>query len=88
MRKNFYQAQKVSKEISELWCKYFGCLKYCGQYIRIFEDESIIIRFDFNPELLVESIYDECINLIEEYLHLSKINYELTNDKTVLIIES
>lgn len=85
--KKYHKMQKITKEISELWCRNFGVLKYFKQKITVFEDASILIDLSFSPELLEESLYEATINEIEELILSYKLNYELFNDETKLIFE-
>lgn len=87
MLKNYQTMQRITKAISELWCKRFGTLKYFSQRILVFEDESIVIEMNFNPEVLIPSYYDEFINEVEELIIKNKLNYELLKDDTNLIVE-
>lgn len=79
-------ATKTLTKITSIWTSYFGVLKYCTQSLTMYEDNSVIIKFNLDNSLLSSDAYDKFINEVEEYLFDNGIKMELMKDETLLTI--
>ncbi len=79
-------ATRTLTKISEIWTSYFGVLKYCTQNLTMYEDNSVIIKFNLDNSFLSSDTYDKFINEVEEYLFDEGIKMELMEDETLLTI--